>query len=133
MPLANATILSGATLAATGGTAKTYSTAGEFIPNGRKMVDLSEKDARVRPSITCVNKPATLNSQTGQYSKGKRVFKLVKPKVLASGKIIFPLFEARIEDHPEMTQAEVDALLTEGAQMCFDADFLPFVRSGSTD
>lgn len=133
MPLAGATISSGATLSAAGGTTKTFTTAGETIPNGRKIVDLSVTDARIRPSITCVNKPAVLNAQTGTYSKGKRTLKLVKPLILANGEVKFPLVEIRVEDHPEMSQAAVDAMVYEAAQTMFGASFRAFYQSGSTD
>lgn len=133
MAISNSTLLSGSTLSAAGGTTKTFTKVGETIPNGIKVTDLSVTDARVRPTITCINRPSSFNSLDNSYTKGKRTAKLVIPKLLASGKIVFPLAELRLEDHPEMTVAEIDALLTFTGQMCFDADFRNFVLYGTTD
>lgn len=133
MALSSASLLQGATLSATGGTSKTYSVMGESIPNGKKLVDLTITDARLRGTVTCINRPSAYNASTGISSKGKRSLKLVEPKLLASGKMAFPLGEIRIEDHPEMTVAEVDSILTKLGQMCFDTDFRNFVLYGTLD
>lgn len=130
MPISGATLLNGATVSATGGTSKTFTDVGETIKNGKKVADLTVTDLRVRPTITVINKPPVLNN-LGIYSKGKRTQKLVMPKILASGAITFPLVEIRIEDHPEMTVAEVDALCCYAAQMLCDPDFQSFNRTGS--
>lgn len=132
MPISGATLLSGATLSATGGTSKTFSKVGETITNGVKVTDLSVTDSRVRPTITCINRPAVLSS-LGKYSKGKRTAKLVMPKILTDTSIQFPLIEIRIEDHPEMSDAEVTALLTYAGQLCFDADFQNFMKYGTIE
>lgn len=132
MPISGATLLSGATLSATGGTAKTFSTVGETIANGKKVTDLSVADARVRPTVTCINRPSSL-SALGVYSKAKRTIKLVIPRVNTAGVVQFPLLEIRLEDYPEMSAAEVTALVNYGAQLLFDADFANFIANGALD
>lgn len=132
MSLQNASVLNGATLSATGGTALNLVVAGQTIPNGLLLHDTSNTDARLWPSVTCVNRPPTYNQSTDTWSKGKRTVKLVVPKILANGKIGYPLAETRIEDFPEMTTAEKIFLLSIMSQILgIDADFSSFVLTGS--
>lgn len=132
MPISGATLLLGGTVAATGGTSKTFTDVGETIKNGKKVSDLSVADARIRPTITCVNRPAALNSLGKYISKDKKTGKLVWPKLLADGTLVFNVREIRVEDHPETTDAEKANMDSYAAQILCDADFTQFVRNGST-
>lgn len=132
MPISGATLLNGGAIAASGGTSKTFSDVGETIKNGKKVADFSVVDARVRPTITCVNRPASLNSLGIYISKDKRTAKLVQPKVIASGALVFNVREIRAEDHPETTDAEKAILDSYAAQIISDSDFTQFFRNGST-
>lgn len=132
MPISNASLTLGGTASITGGTAKTFSEAGETIQNGKKVVDLSITDSRLRTSITVTNRPARLNSLGVYISKDKKTVKIVRPKLKADGHISFPLREIRIEDDPEMTDAERTEMNNFAAQVLFDADFQQFVLNGTT-
>lgn len=132
MPISNATLLLGGVCAATGGTAKTFTDVGETIKNGKKVSDLSVTDSRVRPTLTCINRPATLNSLGKYVSKDKRTVKLVWPKLLADGTLVFNVRELRVEDHPETSDAEKANMDSYIAQVSFDSDFSGFIRNGST-
>lgn len=132
MPISGATLLNGGTISVAGGTSKTFSEVGETIKNGKKVADLSVVDARVRPTITCVNRPASLNSLGIYISKDKRTAKLVQPKVITSGALVFNVREIRAEDHPETTDAEKVVLDSYAAQLLSDSDFTQFFRNGST-
>lgn len=130
MGIENSTLLNGATLSATGGTAFTLTSDGQVVVGGKHLINAAVPDFRIRPNATVKTKPAKVAS-TGEWSKGKRTAVYVVPKLLASGKTTFPLIRIELEDHPEMTQAEIDHLCTVGGQMLFDADFLAFWRTGS--
>lgn len=132
MPISNASLTLGGTASITGGTAKTFSEAGETIQNGKKVIDLSITDSRLRTSITVTNRPARLNSLGVYVSKDKKVVKIVRPKLKADGAISFPLREIRIEDDPEMTDTERAEMNNFAAQIMFDADFQQFVLNGTT-
>lgn len=132
MPISGATLLSGGTVSATGGTSKTFTDVGETIKNGKKVSDLSVLDSRVRPTLTCINRPAALNSLGKYISKDKRTLKFVFPKLLADGTLAFNVREIRIEDHPETTEAEKIIQDSYAAQLLCDADFTSFIRNGST-
>lgn len=131
MPIKGAQLLSGATISATGGTAKTFTELGETIKNGCKVGDLSVTDSRIRPTIVCINRPAAMS--LGKYtSKDKRTIKLVQPKLLADGTLAYNVREIRSEDHPESTDAEKNILDGYAAQLMFDGDFTQFRLYGTT-
>lgn len=132
MPIKGSTLLLNGSLAASGGTAKTFTEVGETIRNGVKVTDLSVADARIRPTITCINRPATLNSSGVYVSKDKRVLKLVWPRLAADGTINFPLGEIRLEFAADMTDAEKNSLIGYLAQTLFDSDFQQFLLNGAT-
>jgi hypothetical protein len=80
--------------------------------------------------MTAKVKQPSLDS-LGIYSKGRRSIVVTIPKVLASGKQVFPLIRIELEDHPESSAAEVAALLSIGANVLIDADFSSFWSTGS--
>lgn len=132
MPIKGATLLLDGTVTPSAGTSKTWTEVGETIKNGVKICDLTVTDSRIRPTITCINRPARLNNLGIYISRDKKTIKLVMPKLLASGVIDFPLREVRIEDHPEMTEAEKRYLNSYMAQILVDTDFQAFVLNGAT-
>lgn len=133
MSVQNATLLVGGTVSATGGTSTGFVPNGSDVAGGVQVVDSTSTNAVTRASITLRTvKNAVLDMSTGLFiGKTKRQAQLVRPKVLASGRVIFPLVRIELETHPEMTDAEVSALLSEGAQLLVDADFTSFWKMGS--
>lgn len=132
MALSSVGLLSGTTLSAAGGTAFTLTPDGQPVTSGIHVSDASVSDARIRPNATFKNKSAVLLDPTkNTWSKGKRSIVYTRPKVLAAGNIIFPLIRIEIEDHPEMSAAEISAIVKEGCQFLFDADTANFVATGS--
>lgn len=133
MGVTNATLLVGATIAASGGTVTAFVPNGAPVNGGVQVVDSSNPNAVTRASITCKTiKTAALDVTSGLFvGKIKRQVQLVRPKVLSSGRVVFPLIRIELELSPENTEAENTALLNEGAQLLFDADFLNFWKLGS--
>lgn len=133
MPINGATLLVGGSVSASGGTSTAFTVNGAEVKGGVQVVDATNTNAITRAMVTLRNiKNAVVNATTGKYvGKTKRQGQLVRPKVLPDGSIIFPLIRIELETHPEMTSAEVTALLTEGAQLCIDADFTNFWQIGS--
>lgn len=132
MPIKGGALLLNGTITPSAGTPKTFTEMGETINNGVKVVDLSVTDARLRPTITCINRPAAINSLGKYSSKDKKTIKIVMPKLLADGTLAFPLREIRCEDHPEMTDAEKTALNSYAAQVMVDSDYQAFILYGAT-
>lgn len=133
MPISNATLSLGGTCSVSGGTTKTFTEAGETIANGKKVVDLSQTDARLRPFIVCVNRPARTDGRGKFISKEKHTARLVVPKLRADGTISYPLVEIRFEPDVENTDAERTQMLSYAAQIAgIDGDFTPFMLYGTT-
>lgn len=133
MPIIGSTLLVGGSVSTAGGTSTAFTPNGAEVAGGIQVVDSTNTNAITRAMITFRNiKNAIVNTITGKYTgKTKRQVQLVRPKVLADGSIIFPLIRIELEIHPEMSDAEVTALLSEGAQLCVDADFTNFWKLGS--
>lgn len=133
MGATNATLLVGATVAATGGTSIAFTPNGSPVTGGIQIVDATNTNAVTRASITIRTiKQAVLDVATGLFvGKVKRQAQLVRPKITASGRVVFPLVRIEVEYSPESTDAEVTALLNEGAQLLVDADFANFWKIGS--
>lgn len=115
------TIMEGATCSATGGTSKTFVANGATVKGGIQVVDTSQTDARIRPSITAVAKSAVM-AKDGSWSPEKRDVVIVRPKILADGSVFFNSQRIITSFHPETTVAEVNELYNDGAQLNFDAD-----------
>jgi hypothetical protein len=130
MGIENSNLLAGATVSATGGTAFTLTTDGMAVPNGKHLINAAVADMRVRPNATAKTKMSKVQAN-GEWTKGRRSVTYCVPKLLTTGKTVFPLIRIEVEDHPEMTQAETDALCNIGAQLLFDADWLAFWHTGS--
>jgi hypothetical protein len=131
MSVNNITLKEGATaIAVTGGTNVVFTPDGEEVKNGVHVQDAAEFDVRIRRSMTMVNKKAALQPD-GDFSKSRRKVTKIFPKVLASGKTVYPLVRYEIESHPEQTEAEVDDMLFISAQIPRSADLLPFFKTGN--
>lgn len=128
MAIRNATILTGATISATGGTSSTLKVTGQKVDNGVQVADFSVTDIRLRPSITFKCRPAALQ-RDGSWSKQKADYTIRMPKLLADQSITINYARGSIEVHPESTDAEITKLSTWDAQLKFDPDFSDFVKS----
>lgn len=131
MPIQNSTVLAGATVSATGGTAFTLTVDGQQIKSGVHVADASVADFRIRPNATFkARMPVKLAN--GSYQKGKNSVTFVRPKVLADAKTVdYPLVRIELEYSAESTDAEITALMNQGAQFLFDTDFTAFFKTGS--
>lgn len=133
MGLQNATLMVGATVSTTGGTSTAFVPNGATVTNGVQVVDSTNANAVTRASMTFRTiKQAVLDLLTGKFTgKIKRQAQLVRPKVLPDGRVTFPLIRIELEVVPDSTDAEIIALMNEGAMMLTDADFIPFWKIGS--
>lgn len=131
MPINNATILEGCTIAATGGTSKTLEITNARIPGGVQVADFSVSDFRIRPTYTFRSRPAAPLKVGIGFSKSKNTVSITRPKLLANGTYAYPVRRIEIEDHPEMSLAESQALTLLAAQILIDTDFAKFRENGS--
>lgn len=131
MGLKNASILSGATVSSTGGTALAFAETANSVQNGLQLIVPADTDYATRRSVTVKVKPATLVAKTGVMSKDKKTITFVKPIALTSGEIIFNVIRIEREVHPSLSAAECVELNKIGAQILTDTDFDSFWATGS--
>lgn len=135
MSLINGSILAGATLSATGGTAVNYTPNGKVIPGGIQLIDASVTTYATRPQLTFRSKDPGLIQSAGiaipYYGKDKRSVVLCEPFIAANGSIHLNLIRIEREVHPELSAAAALGLNTKGAQLLFDSDYAAFWATGS--
>lgn len=129
MGLNGAIIKQAGTNSVTGGTDITFSADGQTVANGLHLIDASEPDYRIRPSLTAKYRTPTLSN--GEYSKDKKTLTLVRPMIKDNGETVFNLIRIEREVHPETSAADALELNTQGAQLLFDSDFAAFWSIGS--
>lgn len=131
MAINGAVLKFGATLGTTGGTDVTFTQTGTQIPFGIETVDTTTSDPRLRKRITCSSRSSTYDSATNTWQKDKRDMRVSTPKALADGSVVFPLVRTAVELHPEMSDAEIDSLLSLAAQMLTSTAYRNFIKYGS--
>lgn len=130
MGLATCAIAVGATsIAATGGTSKTFTPDGQTVMNGVHVADNAETDFRVKKHITFKNRnPQRLSD--GTYTKGKKDIILTIPYLNGSVMVKYATFRYNADVDPEIPAATVKDGRYMMAQLLFDSDCENFHASG---
>lgn len=125
------TILDGATLAATGGTAKTFSRDGREINNGSYMGDGAEFDVRKRDTLIFTNVPERSVNGGTSFTKGRRTAKVAVHDVDADG-LPYKAVEVSIlvTKDVQCSSAKLDLAINRAAQCLFDAELTEFNTYG---
>lgn len=132
MAIASGAILDGGTTSTTGGTSKSLTIDGQRVNGGVHVSDASVTDARVRPGISFMSKPAVYDKATNKWPVKQRTeAKLDFPKILADGSIDFPGIRIIGFIHPEQSDAEVVKMLSWAAQILSDSDYISFFKTGN--
>lgn len=131
MSLQNATILEGATLAASGGVSKTYALTGTKIQNGIQIADTSVASTSARPFYNLSAKPTSYDRATDSWALEKREITSVRPYVDAKLKQQFPSGITKFNFTQDMTQAQKEELIRMHAQALIDGDFTSFLINGT--
>lgn len=130
MGLKTMSLLSGATVSASGGTAMAFIDDGVTIQNGVHLTVPATADARVRESATAKYKPAQVNAD-GSFTKDRKTISIAIPMVTAAGKIVYNSIRIEREVHPEFSVANCLVLNGLGAQALIDSDVALFWSAGS--
>lgn len=128
MALANLGLLTGSTVAITGGTAQAFAPDNQVVPNGIHVVDTSVTDYRVRPYITAKAK-SPVKLPDGKWTKDFRSVIMVNPFIDSKGDTQYDYIEVRRALHPESTWGAESR--KKGAQLCADTDLDTFYTIGS--
>lgn len=126
------TVSDGCTIAATGGTGKTFSQDGRTISNGRYYGDGTEFDIRKRDTIILTNVPEKAVNGGTQYTKGRRMAKATVHDVDA---LSVP-FEAcnvsiLVTKDVRCSAAKLAIAVSRACQLLFDAEVASFNTVGT--
>lgn len=123
MPLNGASVLSGTTVSASGGTALTFSSAG--VENGKVTLYCDDDtDLRTRREIVCSIKPPKVSASAPNGYTQARVTMLFKsPLELDNGNVTVNTGKFELSFDPETTDAEISEILDVVSQCIFDSDF----------
>lgn len=124
-------LLAGATVASSAGTALVFADDGVSITNGLHLIVPADADYQTRRQVTVKYKPATLDAKTGAYGKDKKSICLALPIVLTDGRVIFNTIRIEREVHPSVSAANCVELNKLGAQLLTDTDTDAFWANGS--
>lgn len=131
MALKNMSILAGATVSVTGGTAVAFVDNGVSIPNGIQLVVPADTDYSVRRVATVKYRPPVLDPKTNVYNKDKKSISFVIPQVLSNGSVVFNTLRIEREVHPTFSAANCTDMNKLGAQLLTDTDLDNFWGAGS--
>jgi len=133
MSLRDATLLSGATMAPTGGSTLTFGAKGSEL-NKVNLYVPADTDLRLRREIACTTKdPKVSTSAPNGYTQARASAQLKSPLLLDNGAITVNTVTIQVSFDVETTDAEKDELLVLGSQMLNDADFLALFKDLSTE
>lgn len=123
MSLSNASVLSGATITPSGGTALPFSSLG--IQNSSNTIYATgDADLRTRRSIVCsVKDPKVSAGAPNGYTQARATAVFKSPLELDNGMITVNTVRVEFAYDVETSQAEIDELKVIAAQICTDADF----------
>lgn len=131
MSLSNASIVTApSSIAPTGGSALVFSSSGNLSNGKVTLIVSADTDLRIRRSIdaTIKNPSPSLSAPNG-YTQARVSFVYKKPKLLANGKITVNTARVEFSYDVETTQTEIQELADVAAQMCFDGDFVPSIKT----
>lgn len=132
MTIANASIPMGATLAPTGGTARTLVSLGSN-PGENKLFLEDGSSLILRMNILATSKlPSPNASKPNGYTQQRSTLNFQRPKLLANGNYTTNSARVEISYDPESTTAEIQELLDAVGLSTVDTDFDGLWFSGST-
>lgn len=129
MSLANASVLTGPTITASGGTALGLSSLGQ---NGNRvsLVATADTDFRTRRTMDFTAKAPNSNvAAPNGYTQARPSVLIKAPITLANGKLTVNTLRIEMAYDVETSQAQIAALMELGAQSLFDSDFVSFWKS----
>lgn len=131
MSLSNLTLLAGATIAVSGGTAQTFAPEGTQVNRGIQVADVAVDDITERTVCVFKNTSGALQPN-GTFSKDRRTAKISIPELLEDGTLDYATLEVTLIKSPRRGATTVAALKNGGAQLIVDADTSNFWLMGAT-
>lgn len=131
MSLSNASVLSGATVAASGGSALPFASLG-IRNESNTLYATGDADLRTRRQIVCsIKEPKVSAGAPNGYTQARRTMVFKSPLLLDNGNITVNTVRVEFSYDVETSNAEVVELKSIGAQMICDSDFGDLIEDGS--
>lgn len=131
MGLKNMSLLTAATIAASGGTALVFAEDGITVQNGLHLIIPADADYQTRRQATFKSRQPTLDAKTGAYGKDKKSVSYVEPILLADGKVVFNTLRIERDVHPSTPAAKLTDMNKVGCQLLTGTNVDPFWATGS--
>lgn len=133
MSLTNASVLSGATITPSGGSALPFASLG-IRNNTNVLYATGDADLRTRRSIVCsVKEPKVSTGAPNGYTQARATMIFKSPLTLDNGNVTVNTVRVEIAYDVETSAAEVTELSVIGAQLLADADFSSLISDLSLD
>jgi len=131
MPLSTASVLSGATTAASGGSALAFTGAG-IRNNSHALYVAADTDLRTRRALVCsVKEPKVSSSAPNGYTQARSTVTYKAPLSLDNGNVTVNTVRVEVSYDVETSAAELTELKCIGSQILTDADFDALFQSQS--
>jgi len=131
MPLQTASVLSGATITPSGGTALAFTGAG-IRNNTHPLFVAADADLRTRRTMMCtVKDPKVSASAPNGYTQARSSVTFKSPLSLDNGSITVNTVRVEVSYDVETSAAELAELKVIGAQILTDSDFDALFQSQS--
>jgi len=104
---------------------------GMAVANGVHLICTSHGSPIDRKQITFKARPSMYDAKTGSFSKGKSGISVVRPHVLADGKVSFLTVRVELEVHPEAEQADINEVVNHAVELMLDDEYRNFWRYGA--
>lgn len=129
MSLSNASVLSGATMSPSGGTALAFESQGSTLATN-KLIVTADTDLRTRREISAtIKEPRVQASAPNGYTQARSILVFKAPLSLDNGNITVNTLRIELAFDVETTDAEKDELLVLGSQFLNDSDFTGFFKN----
>jgi hypothetical protein len=123
MSLNNASVLSGGTVATTGGSALAFSGAGARN-NSHTLNATGDTDLRTRRQVVCtVREPRVSANAPNGYTQARATFLFKSPLALDNGNVTVNTVRIEFSFDSETSSTELEELRVIAAQICADSDF----------
>jgi hypothetical protein len=135
MSIETASILSGATVSATGGTAQSVQSMSESVGTHEAFIFPSGSDQIQERELLSFNvKQPKANAQSPNgYTQGRRKVLLKIPRFDVDGVLVtYDTLSIELATDVKTTDTEVGDMIARGSQLLFDSDFSEFWKHLST-
>lgn len=123
MPVSTASVLTGATITPSGGSALAFSSKGIVGNTNTIFVDADSSSLTRRSMVVTVKEAKISATAPNGMTQERALFVYKVPKTLANGLVTVNKVSIEFSTDVETTDAEKDELGVIGAQICTDADF----------